>query len=121
MLRLVIAGRRPLTGEDDRVDLASNLNNLGLILAEQGHADAAAPLLDESLAIIEQTRGPAHPYVAFGLNSRVEVDLLRGDTVQAVADLRRALAIGEAALGPEHPFTAHVRAGLADLAAAPRR
>ena len=117
VLRVVIAGRRPLTGEDDQVDLASNLNNLGLILAEQGHADEAAPLLDESIAIVERLRGPTHPYVAFGLNSRVEVDLQRGDTAQAVADLRRALAIGEAALGADHPFTAHARGGLADLLA----
>ena len=121
MLRLVIAGRRPLTGEDDQVDLASNLNNLGLILAEGGHADEAAPLLDESIAIVERLRGANHPYVAFGLNSRVEVSLQRGDTAQAVADLRRAVAIGETALGPDHPFTAHVRDGLAGLLAAARR
>ena len=121
VLRLVIAGRRPLTGEDDQVDLASNLNNLGLILAEGGHADEAAPLLDESIAIVERLRGANHPYVAFGLNSRVEVSLQRGDTAQAVADLRRAVAIGETALGPDHPFTAHVRDGLAGLLAAARR
>ncbi len=121
VLRLVIAGRRPLTGEDDQVDLASNLNNLGLILAEGGHADEAAPLLDESIEIVERLRGANHPYVAFGLNSRVEVSLQRGDTAQAVADLRRAVAIGEVALGPDHPFTTHVRDGLAGLlAAAPR-
>ena len=116
-LREVVAGRRGLTSEDDQVDLASNLSNLALILVEQGRADEAGPMLDESLAIVERIRGADHPYVAFGLDARVAVNLQRGDTVQAVADQRRALAIGEAALGADHPFTAHARSGLADLLA----
>ncbi|HEX8386833.1 MAG TPA: serine/threonine-protein kinase [Rubricoccaceae bacterium] len=117
VLREVVAGRRRLTGEDDRVDLAGNLNNLGLILARLGRADEAAPLLDESVALVEELRGADHPYVAFALNSRVGVHLQRGDTVRALADQRRAVAIGEAALGPDHPFTAHARGLLAGLLA----
>ncbi len=122
VLREVVAGRRLLTAEDDRIDLASNLSNLGLILARLGRADEAAPMLDESLALVARYRGPDHPYVAFGLDARVAVNLQRGDTTQALADARRALRIGEAALGSDHPFTTHARSGLADLlaAAAPR-
>jgi len=117
VLREVVEGRRRLTSEDDRVDLASNLNNLGLILARLGRPDEAAPLLDESVTLVEELRGADHPYVAFALNSRVGVHLQRGDTARALVDQRRAVAIGEAALGPDHPFTAHARGLLDELLA----
>ncbi|MBO9313908.1 MAG: tetratricopeptide repeat protein, partial [Chloroflexus sp.] len=45
----------------DHPDTATSLNNLALLLSEQGEYAAARPLYERALAICERTLGPDHP------------------------------------------------------------
>ncbi|WP_412069104.1 protein kinase domain-containing protein [Rubrivirga sp. IMCC43871] len=113
----VVAGRRADGSEEARIDLGVNLGNLGLILIDLGRFDEAEAILDEGIALCEETRGPNHPYVAFALNSRVAIHQHRHDFDRAIADQQRSIAIGETALGVDHPFTDYARGNLASLLA----
>ncbi|WP_412061227.1 protein kinase domain-containing protein [Rubrivirga sp. IMCC45206] len=117
VIREVVAGRRADGSEEARIDLGVNLSNLGLILIDLGRFDEAEAILDEGIAVSEETRGPNHPYVAFALNSRVAIHQHRRDFDRAIADQERSVAIGETALGVDHPFTDYARGNLASLLA----
>lgn len=43
-------------------DVATNLNNLGMLYYYQGRYAEAEPLLQQALAIWEKTLGPEHPH-----------------------------------------------------------
>jgi tetratricopeptide (TPR) repeat protein len=48
---------------------ATVLNNLALLLENQGDLAAARPLYERALAIREKALGPEHPETATGLNN----------------------------------------------------
>ncbi len=95
--------------------MATSLNNLALLLNNQGQYAAAEPLYRRSLAISEKALGPDHPDVALSLNN---LAVLLGDQGQYAAAEplnRRSLAIREKALGPDHPDVALSLNNLAGL------
>jgi tetratricopeptide (TPR) repeat protein len=96
-------------------ETATSLNNLAVLLEDQGDLANARPLIERALAIKEKALGPEHPDTATSLN--VLATLLRdeGDLAGARPLYERALAIYEKALGPEHPDTATVLNNLALL------
>ena len=87
-------------------DIASNLNNIGLVLKELGDMQKAREYYERALTINEATYGSNHPHVAANLNNiGIILDEL-GDFTRAREYYERALAIDEAAYGPNHPDVA---------------
>ena len=86
--------------------VATDLNNLALIMQDLGLAEQARPLAERALAIDEATLGPDHPHVATDLNNLALImqDLELAEQARPLAE--RALAITETALGPGHPTVA---------------
>jgi hypothetical protein len=76
-------------------DVATSLNNLGLLYQAQGRYADAEPRLQQALAIREKVLGPEHPDVATSLNNLVA--LLRAtnrdaEAVQLEARRKRPLS-----------------------------
>ncbi|HEY4404889.1 MAG TPA: tetratricopeptide repeat protein [Xanthobacteraceae bacterium] len=90
----------------DHPETALSLNNLALLLQDQGDLAGARPLHERALAIREKALGPGHPYTAESLNNLALLLQAQGDLAAARPLLERALAIDEQALGPDHPSTA---------------
>ncbi|MES1244771.1 MAG: serine/threonine-protein kinase [Acidobacteriota bacterium] len=89
---------------------AELLDTLGAIHTSLALYDEARPLLEESLAIRQRLRGPAHPEVADTLVNLGSLARLSGQG-DPVALFRRALAIREESPGPDTPHFA----GIADV------
>jgi len=84
-------------------NIATILNNLGLLYHLIGDYTQAKPLYERSLVIREKVLGEDHPDVATSLNNLAELYESQGSYVQAKPLLERSLAITEKALGKEHP------------------
>src|SRR5580658_7380493 len=80
----------------DHPSVATDLNNLALILRELGDLAGARPLQERALAITEAACGPDHPSVATGLNNLALILRELGDLAGARPLQERALAITEA-------------------------
>jgi tetratricopeptide (TPR) repeat protein len=91
------------------------LNNLALLLKDQGALAEARPLYERALAIHEKQLGPEHAQTATSLNNLAAVLQDQGALAEARPLLERALAIREKQLGPEHPRTANGLSTLAGL------
>jgi tetratricopeptide (TPR) repeat protein len=85
---------------------ALSLNDLALLLKDQGDFAGARPLVERALAIYEKALGPEHPHTATTLNNLASLLYDQGDLAAARPLFGRALAIREKTLGPEHPDTA---------------
>jgi tetratricopeptide (TPR) repeat protein len=94
---------------------ATSLNNLAILLGEQGDYPGARPLFERALAIREKVLGPEHPAIAEGLNNLAVLVKRQGDLAGARLLYDRAVAIKEKVLGPEHPSTATTLYSLATL------
>ncbi len=90
----------------DHPDTASSLNNLALLLQDQGDLVGARPLHQRALAIRETALGPDHPATAMSLNNLAMLFKNQGDLTAARPLYERALAIHATALGADHPDTA---------------
>ena len=82
---------------------ATSLNNLALLLHDQGDLAGAQPLFERALAIFERAPGPEHPGTATSLNNLAHLLQVQGDLAGARPLYERVLAVRERALGPEHP------------------
>jgi tetratricopeptide (TPR) repeat protein len=82
------------------------VNNLGLVLKDQGDLAGARDAYERALAIDEAVFGPDHPKVATDVNNLGLVLQDQGDLTGARAAFERALAIDEAVFGPDHPNVA---------------
>ena len=102
-------------------DTAMSLNNLAVLLKDQGDLAGARPLYERALAITEKVLGPEHPDTAMSLNNLAVLLKDQGDLAGARPLYERALAIREKVLGPEHPDTATSLDNLAALLQAPGR
>ncbi|HXZ02834.1 MAG TPA: tetratricopeptide repeat protein [Stellaceae bacterium] len=99
----------------DHPDTATSLNNLALLLKDQGDLAAARPLFERALATYEKALGHDHPDTAASLNNLAGLLKDQGDLAAAQPLFERALAICEKALGPDHPHTATSLNNLASL------
>ena len=96
-------------------DTATSLNNLALLLQDQGDLAGARPLYERALAIREKVLGAEHPDTATSLSNLAILLQAQGDLAAARPLYERALAIREKVLGPEHPDTATSLNNLASL------
>ena len=85
------------------VEVGRRAMNLGNALKSTDRIAEAKPLLEEAVAIWEETLGPDHPETAKALLNLGDVVRMLGEPEQAITPVERALAIQEAALGPDHP------------------
>ncbi|MCA9501168.1 MAG: tetratricopeptide repeat protein, partial [Nitrospira sp.] len=89
--------------EPTHPEVATSLNNLGLLYKNQGQYADADPLYQRALAIREQTLGPTHPEVATSLNN-LGVLYAAQERYSDVEPLyQRTLHIQETSLGHNHP------------------
>lgn len=89
------------------------LHHRGMALAMGGLADAALPLLEESLAERREVLGHGHPETLEGMASLATLSLTKGDVRRAMELYRDAIAVASQALDDEHPVVADCELGLA--------
>ena len=87
-------------------DTALSLNNLALLLQDEGDLAGARARHERALAIREKTLGPEHPDTAESLNNLALLLQAQGELAAARPLFERALAIYQKVRGPEHPSTA---------------
>ena len=97
--------RRAVDGGDS-MDTASALDNLGIYLMLQGRLDEAAPLIEESAAMIRKLGGNRHPELARALENLGNVYFLRGEYDRTEAVLGEVLAMRREVLGDDSPAVA---------------
>lgn len=84
-------------------NVAPTLNNLGLMLHEQGDLTGAREIFERTLAIGEKYLDPDHPTIAIRLNNLGSVLRKQGNLSEARELIKRALEIGDKSLDPDHP------------------
>jgi tetratricopeptide (TPR) repeat protein len=83
--------------------VASSLNNLGVVLEAMGRYDEALDALNQCHALQLQLLAADHPDVAATLNNLGKVLHRTAQHDDALAMLRHALRIRERSFGPSHP------------------
>ena len=100
---------------DQGSNLSVNLNNLAILLQEDGKLEEADALFSEAVELIDNIYGFEHPFMAYTLNGYSGVHQDRGDFDRAAEDLQNALQIGRAVFPENHPFNAVVLHNLGSL------
>src|SRR5580704_10638818 len=90
-------------GDAASIEEAKRLDDEVQALCEAGKYDAAIPLAERSLTMMESAWGPDHPHVATSLNNLAEIYRAKGEYDRAEALHQRALTIRENTLAPGHP------------------
>jgi serine/threonine-protein kinase len=109
----IIEIRRDLP--DQGSNLSVNLNNLAILLQEDGKLEEADALFSEAVELVDEIYGFEHPFMAYTLNGYSGVHQDRGDFESAEEDLQNALKIGRAVFPENHPFNAVVLHNLGSL------
>ena len=81
------------------------INNLGLMLSDQGKLGDAEPLYREALAGCRRTLGDEHPSTLSSINNVANLLKDQGKLGDAEPLYREALAGRRRTLGDEHPYT----------------
>jgi tetratricopeptide (TPR) repeat protein len=102
VLRRALAIDETSYGKDHR-NVATQLGNLAMLLADTNRLDEAEPLMRRALAIDEACFGKNHPNVATQLGNLATMLYQTNRLAEAEPLMRRALAIDEVSLGKEHP------------------
>jgi tetratricopeptide (TPR) repeat protein len=90
----------------DHPETATDANNIGQILKDQGDLPGALEYTRRALKIAEQVYGPDHPQVAIFANNIGQILRDQGDLAGALQYTRRALKIDERVYGSDHPKVA---------------
>ncbi len=96
-------------------DVASTLNNLGIVLTFLLRYDEAVARYDQSLRLHEKLEGPEHPNVALASHNLAIALRRMGKPLEARAAFERALQIRRKALGINHPESLHSAQALVKL------
>jgi len=86
-------------------DTLGSINNLGILLSDQGDYAGAEPLYRRVMEARERILGPEHPDTLDSINNLGVLLGDQGDYAGAESLHRRALEAQERILGPEHPQT----------------
>jgi tetratricopeptide (TPR) repeat protein len=98
--------QRELLGAAPHPDLADAVNDLGLLLEENGDYDQADGLYAESIGMYRRLYGDKHNKIADGLNNLAGVLQEKGDLANSESTFRQALAMERDMLGELHPDVA---------------
>jgi len=105
-----------LNGNDiDEKEYALMLNNVGLLLHDQGKHDEAESLYKQSLEIRKNIFGINHPDVATSLNNLAELYKSQGKYDEAEPLYKQSLEISKNIFGINHPDVASSLNNLAEL------
>jgi formylglycine-generating enzyme required for sulfatase activity len=99
----------------DHAETLSSVNNLAILLSDQGDYAAAEPFCRRALEGYEKSLGPDHPDTLASVNNLARLLKKQGDYVAAEPLYRRALEGQEKSLGPDHPDTLASVGNLASL------
>ena len=88
------------------VEYGSLLNNMSLVLSEQGDYVKALKYCKKAMKIREQVLGPSHPDTAMTYNNLASMYSDVGEYDKALIYYEKDLAISEQVLGPNHLDTA---------------
>jgi tetratricopeptide (TPR) repeat protein len=111
--RAIAINERAYGQHDPRTALV--LNNLALVLWEQGDPNNARLLFERALSIRDEKLGREHLDTAETLNNLAALLKEQGEASIARPLLERALTSYENTLGPEHPWTARSLNNLASV------
>ncbi|MDP2276068.1 MAG: tetratricopeptide repeat protein [Archangium sp.] len=100
---------------NEHPDVASTLNNLGIVLTHLGRYEEAVTRYDQSLRLHEKLEGSEHPNVAFASHNLAVALRRMGKALEARAAFERALQIRRKALGINHPESLHSAQALVRL------
>ncbi len=100
----------------DHLDVAQSLNDLAVVLADDGQPVEAKALLERALRIREAALGHNHPLIASTLNNLGTVLREQNDLRGARNVLERSLAVKRLHWGDHHPHTARALHNLGRLA-----
>jgi tetratricopeptide (TPR) repeat protein len=112
-MRRAVAMQRELWGSEPYPDYAAAVNDLGLLLRDQGDYDESERLLREALAMERKLVGEKHPELALSLNNLALVLWRKGALKDAESNYRQALAMQRELLGAVHPDVANTLNNLA--------
>ncbi len=90
---------------DEHPEVASTLNNLGVVLTNLDRPADAVERYEESLRLHEKLEGEEHPNVALALHNLAVALKRMGKSVEARAAFERAVRLRRKALGFNHPDT----------------
>ena len=96
-------------------DVASTLNNLGIVLTHLERYEAAVARYEESLRLHEKLEGPEHPNVALASHNLAVALRRMGRTTEARVAFERAIDVRRKALGFNHPDSLHSAQSLVKL------
>lgn len=114
-LREALAMRRRLLGSEPHPAVSENLNNLALVLLEDGNSEESESLYREALTMNRRLYGESHPEVAMVLNNLGQLHRTIGELTEAERFYRDALVMKRSLLGEAHPEVARVLNELAFL------
>ncbi|HEX6291082.1 MAG TPA: tetratricopeptide repeat protein [Herpetosiphonaceae bacterium] len=101
-LEQALAIRERVLGTD-HPDIATSLNNLGVVLSRQGQYATAQRYFEHALAIRQRVLEVDHPDTTTSLNNLGSVLYEQGQYAAAQRYFEQALAIRERVLGADHP------------------
>ncbi|URR34691.1 tetratricopeptide repeat protein [Thermosynechococcus sp. HN-54] len=84
-------------------------------LRQQGNVQAAIPLAERFVQLVEKKLGSSHPLLAASLNELAKLQVEQGNYAAALPLYQRALTIYERSLGPDQPELSSVLNNLANL------
>jgi tetratricopeptide (TPR) repeat protein len=113
IMRSAVAIHQTVWGDEPYPDYAAALNDLGLMLRDQGDYAQSEQLLVESLAMERKLLGGKHSELALMLNNLGMVQRRKGDLADAERTYREALAMQRELLGEVHPDVANTLNNLA--------
>jgi tetratricopeptide (TPR) repeat protein len=113
MMQSAVAMQRKLWGAEPYPDYAGALNDLSVLLKDQGDYDQSEKLLQESLAMYRRLLGDRHPYLGTALNNLGFVQQRKGNLAEAESTYRQALALQRELLGEVSPEVAVTLTNLA--------
>jgi tetratricopeptide (TPR) repeat protein len=102
--RQALSSSREVLGHEHPSTLGS-MNNLALVLDNQGKYEEAEAMNRQTLALEEKVLGPEHPDTLTSMNNLASVLRSQRKYEEAEAMHRQTLALKEKVLGPEHPDT----------------
>jgi CHAT domain-containing protein/Tfp pilus assembly protein PilF len=108
-------GKSPAAASSAELEEARRLEKEVDALFDAGKYDAAIPLAQRELTLLEKALGPDHPEVGTALNGLASMYTMKGEYARAEPLVQRAVAVLEKALGPDHPEVADALNNLAVL------
>jgi tetratricopeptide (TPR) repeat protein len=115
LMQRSVAMQRALRGSEPHPDLAEVLNDMGVLLWQQGDGVGAEKFYRESLAMNRRLLGDKHPEIANGLENVAMTVQDKGDLAGAETLYRQSLDMRRELLGPEHPEVGRTLLNLASL------